>query len=204
MGFICKGYVWERECEDSRQLETKAVFAGSSQVGFPRSKAYALHMTGMRRVRIGWRQLVFVSVLWVRPSCEIPTKHSILLNCHIWYTLSLPTLYIPPLPTDVEECFWEKTLATTLESFRLFYLHFSTQSIVDFPQLLPLHFYILERLIAQTLTTPILSVKWGFGAARRHWKKPSFGGCNRAYCGIQRVRQDTVSRSLVGVRAWRA
>ena len=52
MGFICKGYVWERECEDSRQLETKAVFAGSSQVGFPRSKAYALHMTGMRRVKI--------------------------------------------------------------------------------------------------------------------------------------------------------
>ena len=56
----------------------------------------------------------------------------------------------------------------------------------------------------QTLTTPILSVKWGFGAVGKHWKKPSFGGCNRAYCGIQRARQDTVSRSLVGVRAWRA
>ena len=42
----------------------------------------------------------------------------------------------------------------------------------DFPQLLPLHIQILERLIAQTLTTPILSVKWGFGAAGKHWKKP--------------------------------
>ena len=41
-----------------------------------------------------------------------------------------------------------------------------------FPQLLPLHIQILERLIAQTLTTPILSVKWGFGAAGKHWKKP--------------------------------
>ena len=41
-----------------------------------------------------------------------------------------------------------------------------------FPQLLPLNFQILERLIAQTLTTPILSVKWGFGAARKYWKKP--------------------------------
>ena len=31
VGFICKGCVCERECEDSRQLKTKAVFAGSSQ-----------------------------------------------------------------------------------------------------------------------------------------------------------------------------
>ena len=41
-----------------------------------------------------------------------------------------------------------------------------------FPQLLPLHIKILERLIAQTLTTPILNVQWGFGVARKHWKKP--------------------------------
>ena len=41
-----------------------------------------------------------------------------------------------------------------------------------FPQLLPLHIQILERLIAQTLTTPILSIKWGFGATGKHWKKP--------------------------------
>ena len=73
-----------------------------------------------------------------------------------------------------------------------------------FSQLLPLHFYILERLIAQTLTTPILSVKWGFGAIGKHWKKASFGRCNRAYCGIRRARQNTVPRSLVGVGAWRA
>ena len=30
---------------------------------------------------------------------------------------------------------------------------------VDFPQFLPLHFYTIERLIAQTLTTPFQSVK---------------------------------------------
>ena len=41
-----------------------------------------------------------------------------------------------------------------------------------FSQLLPLHFQILERLIAQTLTTPILSVKWDFGDAGKYWKKP--------------------------------
>ena len=28
------------------------------------------------------------------------------------------------------------------------------------------------------------SVKWGFGAVGKHWKKPGFGGCNRAYCEI--------------------
>ena len=73
-----------------------------------------------------------------------------------------------------------------------------------FPQLLSLHFHTLERLIAQTLTTPSQSVKWGLGAAGKHWKKPSFGGCNRTYHGIQKARQDTVSRSHVLVGAWRA
>ena len=42
--------VCERECEDSRQMKTKEVFANSSQVAFPRSEACAYHMTGMRRV----------------------------------------------------------------------------------------------------------------------------------------------------------
>ena len=117
VGFICKGCVWERECEDLRQLKTKTVFASSLQVSFPHSEASALHMTGMRRVRIGWKQLVFTSVFWVRPSYEIPTKHSVLLNYYIWYTISIPTLYIPPLPTDVKECFWEKTLTWDLKIF---------------------------------------------------------------------------------------
>ena len=99
MGFICKGCVWEREreCEDSRQLKTKIVFAGSSRLGFLQSEACALHITGLQRVRTGWRQLVFASVSQVRPSREIPVKHYILLNNNIWYTLSVPTLYINPL-----------------------------------------------------------------------------------------------------------
>ena len=40
-----------------------------------------------------------------------------------------------------------------------------------FPQLLPLHFHTIERLITQMLTTPFQSVKWGFGVAGKHWKK---------------------------------
>ena len=73
-----------------------------------------------------------------------------------------------------------------------------------FPQLLSLNFHTIERLIAQKLTTPFRSVKWGFGATGKHWKKPGFAGCNRAYCGIRRARQDMVPRSLIGVGDWRA
>ena len=116
VGFHCKGFVRDRESVKTQGMKTKVAFAGSSQLSFPRSEACALHMTGMRRVRIGWRQLVFASISWVRPSRETPTKHSVLLDCPIWYTLLVPTLYIPTLLTYVEECFWEKTLATNLES----------------------------------------------------------------------------------------
>ena len=84
VGFICKGYVWERErervcvcvCEDSRKIDNWSVFTGSSRVSIPQSDACALHMTGMWKVRIWWRQLVFASVSWVRPSCEtLPVRY---------------------------------------------------------------------------------------------------------------------------------
>ena len=49
-----------------------------------------------------------------------------------------------------------------------------------FPLLLPFHIQILKRLIVQTLTTPNLSVKWGFCVAGKYWKEPIIGRCNRA------------------------
>ena len=117
----CEIYLWglcvrERECVKTQGIEDWSVFAGSSWVSILRSDACALHMTRMRRVRTGWRQLVFASILRVRPSHETPAKYSVLLDCHFWYTLFVPTLFILTLPTDVEEFFWEKTLATNLES----------------------------------------------------------------------------------------
>ena len=150
-----------------------------------------------------WWQLVFASVLWGRPSHEIPAKHSILPIFYIWYTLSLTTLYIPTLPIDVEECFQRENPSHNLWEWEIIIPTILYTIHCGFPQLLPLHFHIFERLIAQTLTIPILSVKWGFDAVGKHWKKPSFGGCNQAYCGIWRARQDTVPRSLVRVGAWR-
>ena len=69
VGFICKGCVWEKESVKTQgYLKTKVVFAGSSQVSFPRSDACALYMTGMWKIKTGWRQLVFASVLRVKPS----------------------------------------------------------------------------------------------------------------------------------------
>ena len=113
VGFLVR-VVRERDCKDSRQSEEQEVFTSSSQEAFPRSEACAQHMTRMRRVRTRWWQLVFASVLQVRPSHEIPAKHFILPICHMWYTLSLPALYIPTLPTNIEECFWEKNLSHNL------------------------------------------------------------------------------------------
>ena len=52
-------------------------------------------------------QLVFASISRVRPSCEIPAKHSVLLFWHICYTMSSPTLYITTLPTYWKVCFLE-------------------------------------------------------------------------------------------------
>ena len=52
VGFNCKGCVIEREYMKTQAIEDKRVFTGSSQLSIPRNDACALHMTGMRRVRI--------------------------------------------------------------------------------------------------------------------------------------------------------
>ena len=102
------------------QLLACASHIALSRVSFPQSEACALHITRMRRVRIEWRQLVFASVSRVRPSCEISVKHSILLNYHFWYTLSVPTLYIPSLPTYVDVCYSKRK---TLDRFSTSHTH---------------------------------------------------------------------------------
>ena len=52
VGFNCKGCVIERECVKTQVIENKRVFAGSSRLSIPQNDACALHMAGMRRVRI--------------------------------------------------------------------------------------------------------------------------------------------------------
>ena len=102
----------------------------------------------------------FTSVSRVRHSRKILVKHSIWKNVMFCFTKYLSTLYIPSLPINCKKCFFrEKTLENTLKSQRLLYPQSSTHFLVVFLQLLPLHLYNLERLIAQTLTTPILTIK---------------------------------------------
>ena len=51
MRFNCKGCVIERESVETQEIEDRRVFVGSSRLSIPQKDAYALHMTGMRRVR---------------------------------------------------------------------------------------------------------------------------------------------------------
>ena len=128
--FDCKGCVLERECVKTQAIEARRVLAGISWLSFPRSEACALHMTGMQRVSTGWRLLCLASISRVKP--KTPARYSVLPDCTIWYTLFAPTLYIPTLLTNDKECFWEKTLAKHLESWKLSYPYISTYMLVDF------------------------------------------------------------------------
>ena len=51
VGFNCKGYVIKRESVKTQAIEDRRVFVGSSRLSISRNDAFALHMTGMQRVR---------------------------------------------------------------------------------------------------------------------------------------------------------
>ena len=96
--FHCMSCVWEGVWRLKSTLKIKGVFAGSSQEDFLQSEAMCSAYDWNVKNHDRWWQLVFVSISRVRPSHKILAKHSVLLFCHIWYTMSLPTLYIPTSP----------------------------------------------------------------------------------------------------------
>ena len=63
-------------------------------------------------------------------------------------------------------------------------------------------------MLAQTLTTPNLSVKWGFSAVGKYWKKPIVGRCNQADLGSiawsEKAREDKASLNQLVAEAWKA
>ena len=79
VGIYCKGCVIVRESAKTQAIEARRIFAGISQLSIPRKDACALHMTGMRRVSIDGDNCVSR----VRPSREIPARHSVLSDCTI-------------------------------------------------------------------------------------------------------------------------
>ena len=112
VGFNCKVCVIERECEDSSNWRLKS-FHGYLATKHPTKWLMWLTHAGMRRVRTGWRQLCLASISRVRPSRETPARYFVLPDYQFWYTISVPTLFIPILPTNVKECFWEKNPSQT-------------------------------------------------------------------------------------------
>ena len=151
-----------------------------------------------------WRQLCFTSSSWVRPSHETPVKHSVLPDCAIWYTLSVPILYIPTLSTNVEECFkkknpshkpWELEIVIPIILYTIA-CGFSSTPTSPFPY----HWEVNSLNTYHTLQ----SVKWGFGVVKSIGRSQGWQMQHGACCGIRRARQDMVLRSLVRVGAWRA
>ena len=102
-------------------------------------------------------------------SREIPAKTLLASNAWVFtvsLTITQPLQQIPTTNTGYTRLNKLQSNLTRNKSQHNTYL------FVECPHLLPLHFHIIERLIAQTLTTPFQSVKWSFGTAGKHWKKP--------------------------------
>ena len=124
--------VCERECEDSRQLKTKEVLAGSSWVAFLRSEACAQYMTGIWRVMTNgdgdsWFLWVFMGN--PRDTCE--TFYFAILS-YLIHPVSTHTIYthithicwgvlserIPqPQPLRVRDCHTHNSLHNPLWFF---------------------------------------------------------------------------------------
>ena len=104
---------------------------------------------------------VFVSVSRERPSHEILAKLSVWQKVMFCFTKSLPILYIyPHYPQIIRSAFQRENLRKYTWELEIVIPTIIYTFPCGFPQLLPLNLHILERLLTQTLTTLILSVKW--------------------------------------------
>ena len=167
-----------KECEDlSLKGWTNGFGCECLSRSLPVKEPRVEHMTGRWRVMPGW---IFS---WVSRRKGHPAKYSRNFLFGKKLCLVLPSLYshyiYPHCPQIVRGAFqienprkytWELEIVipTIIYTFPS-----------SFPQLLPLHLHFLERLQAQTFTTPILSVKWYFGTIGKYRKEPFIGGCNR-------------------------
>ena len=129
-------------CVKTRGIEDWSVFAGSSRLSILQSDACALNMTGMRRVRID----CFVSVSRVL-SARYPQN-----NLFCYFVLSAPLHshphYIYHHYTQILRSTSERKPYPQTLRVRDCYTHNSLRKLlVDFPQLLPLHFHTIKRLI---------------------------------------------------------
>ena len=165
VGFYCMGCVWERVWKLKRLLKTKWILREVSREAFPHSKSRVEHMTRMRRVMTTGFCEYFAGTAFSQNIlfCYFDISATPCLHPHYIY---------PYYPHIVWSAFYKENLRHNSWELEIVILTILYIIFCGFPQLLPLHIQIVERFIAQTLTTPILSVKWGFGAAEEYWKKP--------------------------------
>ena len=169
VGIYYKGCVIVRESVKTQAIEARRVFMGIMRLSILRKEACALHMTGMRRVGIDGDSCVSrVARIkdFLRDTRKTLCSARLYYLIHTFWSHTIYTLIIHKckgelLRENPSKNTWELEIVipTILYTF------------VEFPHLLPLHFHTIERLRAQTITTPFESVKWGFGAAGKHWKK---------------------------------
>ena len=169
VGFHCMDCVWEGVWRLKTTLKIKGVFAGNSREDFLRSEPCAQHMTGMQRVMTASFYEYFAGKTFSRNTCKTFCFTILAYLIYYVFTYTIYTIithklrWVPFKEKTLDKNPWELKIVIPTILYTILY---------SFPQLLPLHIQILERLIAQTLTTPILSVKWGFGVTGKHWNKP--------------------------------
>ena len=139
-----------------------------------------------------------------RSSRKIPTKISA--------QRILPILYIPSLPTKVKRHFSERKLQrgfynTTHPPFRERATHPQREIIIAYSPSL-FHCHTLRGDLYPNISHTFSKCKECFGAweALEICQKKSvrLDGCNWAYCGIQKTREDMTPRSPLVAGAWRA
>ena len=143
---------------------------------YPAKRSRVKHMTK------SWRVMTvchFASTLRERPSCEVPTRHSIWQKDRLLYQILYPHYIYPHYPRIVRSAFQRENPSKYTLELRIVISTIIFTFHLDFPLLLPLHLYFLERFLAQTLTILNLSVEWSFGAVGKHWKELFSDGCNR-------------------------
>ena len=110
----------------------------------------------------------FVSISWEGPSRKVPTKLSIWQKFKLLYQILYPHYKYPHYPRIVRSAFQREN-----PSKYTWELEIVITTIIYTP--------ISPYLdLAQTLTTPILSVKWDFVTTGKHWKEPFSGRRNWA------------------------
>ena len=122
----------------------------------------------------------FASVSQGGPSHEVLTKHSVWQKVKLFYQILYPHYKYSHYPQIIMSAFQRKNPSKYTWGLEIFIPTIIYTFPYGCPQLLPLYLYILERFITQTLTTPYLSDKWGFGAAAKYWNEPFSCGCNWA------------------------